>query len=202
MTAPGAGGERGAGGTGSAEELERLRGLAAWADELARPDLVLGRWHPSWTDDRGVMHLGWYELTEAGLRFTSDAGRLGFIRPFPWMEWLETPRGRELAGSPDAVASATTEEVANLLTAIIRSERFSDGSIAGAHEKGLLLACARRAAVLAEALDRWLARREDDEDRASAATALEEYERDGGTAAAAFFEHLATETRVERRPDD
>ena len=51
--------------------------------------------------------------------------------------------------------------------------------------------------VVAEALDAWLERREADEDRASAAAALEEYRRDGGTAAATFFEHLAAEARAE-----
>lgn len=51
--------------------------------------------------------------------------------------------------------------------------------------------------VIAEALDAWLERREADEDRASAAAALEEYRRDGGTAAATFFEHLAAEARAE-----
>ena len=51
--------------------------------------------------------------------------------------------------------------------------------------------------VVAEALAGWLEHREDDEDRASAADALAEYEREGGTAAADFFEHLAAETRAE-----
>jgi hypothetical protein len=51
--------------------------------------------------------------------------------------------------------------------------------------------------VVAEALAGWLEVREDDEDRASAADALAEYEREGGTAAADFFEHLAAETRAE-----
>ena len=51
--------------------------------------------------------------------------------------------------------------------------------------------------VVAEALAGWLEVREDDEDRASAADALAEYERDGGTAAADFFEHLAAEARAE-----
>ena len=51
--------------------------------------------------------------------------------------------------------------------------------------------------VVAEALVGWLELREDDEDRASAADALAEYERDGGTAAADFFDHLAAETRAE-----
>jgi hypothetical protein len=51
--------------------------------------------------------------------------------------------------------------------------------------------------VVAEALAGWLELREDDEDRASAADALAEYEREGGTAAADFFEHLAAEARAE-----
>ncbi len=51
--------------------------------------------------------------------------------------------------------------------------------------------------VIAEAIAVWLDRREETEDRASAAEALAEYERDGGTSAAAFFEHLAAEARAE-----
>ena len=55
--------------------------------------------------------------------------------------------------------------------------------------------------VVAEAVAGWLERREADEDRASAAEALEEYRRDGGTSAAAFFEHLAAEARTEYGSD-
>jgi len=56
--------------------------------------------------------------------------------------------------------------------------------------------------VVAEAIAGWLERQEEAEDRASAADALGEYERDGGTAAAAFFEHLAAEARAEYGPGD
>lgn len=55
--------------------------------------------------------------------------------------------------------------------------------------------------VLADAIASWLERQEEAEDRASAAEALAEYRRDGGTAAAAFFEHLAAEARAEYGPD-
>ena len=51
--------------------------------------------------------------------------------------------------------------------------------------------------IVAAALQAWLDGVEDDEDRASAAEALAEYERDGGTAAADFFASLAAETRAE-----
>lgn len=55
--------------------------------------------------------------------------------------------------------------------------------------------------VASEAIATWLERREDDEDRASAAAALEAYRRDGGTAAAEFFERLAAEARAEYGSD-
>jgi plasmid stability protein len=50
--------------------------------------------------------------------------------------------------------------------------------------------------VFAEALASWLERAEDEEDLASAEAALVEYRRDGGVAAAEFFERLAAETRA------
>jgi len=56
--------------------------------------------------------------------------------------------------------------------------------------------------VLGEALTAWLERLEDEEDRVSASDALAEYARDGGTAAADFFERLAAETRAEYGPGE
>jgi hypothetical protein len=50
--------------------------------------------------------------------------------------------------------------------------------------------------VLAEAIENWLERAEEAEDRASADEALAEYRRDGGEAAEAFFGTLAAETRA------
>ncbi len=55
--------------------------------------------------------------------------------------------------------------------------------------------------IVSEAVAAWLDRREEDEDRTSAAEALEEYRRDGGTSAAAFFEHLAAEARAGYGPE-
>ena len=55
--------------------------------------------------------------------------------------------------------------------------------------------------VVAEALGLWLDQAEESEDRASAGEALAEYERDGGIAAADFFDSLAAETRAEYGSD-
>lgn len=51
--------------------------------------------------------------------------------------------------------------------------------------------------VVEEALEAWLAQAEEAEDQASAGQALEEYRRDGGAAADAWFERLAAETKAE-----
>ncbi len=55
--------------------------------------------------------------------------------------------------------------------------------------------------VVDEALAAWLDAEETREDLASAESALIEYRRDGGEAAASFFGSLAAETRATYEPD-
>jgi plasmid stability protein len=54
--------------------------------------------------------------------------------------------------------------------------------------------------IVDEALASWLEATETAEDTASAAAALEEYRRDGGESAEAFFGSLAAETRATYDP--
>lgn len=56
--------------------------------------------------------------------------------------------------------------------------------------------------VVDEALARWLDAIEEAEDRASAADALLEYERDGGESAEAFFGSLAADTKASYGTDE
>lgn len=51
-------------------------------------------------------------------------------------------------------------------------------------------------AIVEEALEAWLNAAEEAEDRASAEAALEEYRRDGGASAEAWFAHVAAETQA------
>jgi len=50
--------------------------------------------------------------------------------------------------------------------------------------------------VIEEALEGWLVRAEDDEDRESAEAAMDEYRRDGGESAERWFEQQAAETKA------
>jgi hypothetical protein len=54
-----------------------------------------------------------------------------------------------LRDHPEALASATPDQLAKLITVVVRQERFYEGSLAGAFEDGLVLAIVRRAGVLA-----------------------------------------------------
>lgn len=56
--------------------------------------------------------------------------------------------------------------------------------------------------VVDEALAAWLDAVEDAEDKASAASALEEYRRDGGESAEAFLGSLAAETKAAYGQDE
>ena len=122
-----------------------LRALADLAPVLEAPDADFGHWFTPPPKD-GVLSLGWYEFGPAGEAFRAAAG--GWIMAgFDWRAWLETEEGSGLR-KPESVAVATPEQLAMLLTAIVRSDRFVEGSIEGAFESGLLAAICRRAAIL------------------------------------------------------
>jgi hypothetical protein len=55
--------------------------------------------------------------------------------------------------------------------------------------------------IVDEALAAWLQSAEDHEDRVSAQAAIEEYRRDGGESAEAFFGSLAAEVKASYGPD-
>jgi hypothetical protein len=127
---------------------ERLRRLAAWRDRFADPSFSFGHWVPATTGDDGVIHVGWFEIGAEGQKFVSEMYELGWVYDFDWMTWLGTAEGQALSAAPETVAAADGEDLAKLLTAIVRSERFGDGQLEGALKSGLLLAIARRAGEL------------------------------------------------------
>lgn len=127
---------------------DRLRPLAGLVPILESPDADFGHWDLPPPRD-GRQSLGWFEFGPAGEAFRAAVGEGGWIvYGFDWGTWLQTPEGQALRDDRTAVAGATPDQLARLLTAIIRSDRFVEGSIAGAYESGLLLAIARRAAAM------------------------------------------------------
>jgi hypothetical protein len=127
---------------------ERLRPLAELVAILEAPDADFGHWDVTPMTD-GTEHLPWFVFGPNADAFREAVGRGGWINTgFDWMTWLQTDEGKALRDSPDALAKTTPDQLAMLLTATTRSDRFVEGSIAGAYESGLLAAIARRAAAL------------------------------------------------------
>ena len=140
---------------------ERLVPLADLVPILDAPDADFGHWEGGSTDTDGVLQMPWFAFGPTGDAFRAAVGRGGWvIAGFDWMTWLQTDEGQALRDRPVAVETATPDQLARLLTAIVRSDRFVEGSIAGAFESGLLTRIAKRAAALMTEMDpSWNVRR-------------------------------------------
>jgi hypothetical protein len=130
---------------------ERLQLLARHLEAFEAPDFSFGEWERPVTDAEGVISLGWYRFSPGAEAFLADVRGGGWIEVFGWQAWLATPEGHALANDRAALAAASADDLRRLLTAIVRSDRFTEGSVAGAYESGLLTAIVRRAKELSEA---------------------------------------------------
>ena len=138
-----------AGPTDAATDRSRLAALASFVPVLAAPGFSFGRWEQAPTDADGTIHMPYVELGPDAEAFRRAVGAGGWLLPgFDWNAWALTDAGRVLTTDPQAVATASPADIARLLTALIRGDRFYEGTIAHAFESGLMLAVARRCARL------------------------------------------------------
>ena len=130
------------------DDVDRLRALADLGPVLGTSDADFGHWEVPPPRD-GVGSLGWYVFGPSAEAWRAAVAAGGWIvAGFDWPAWLTTDEGRALRDDPAAIEAATTEQLARLITAIVRSDRFTEGSIAGAFESGLLARISRRAETL------------------------------------------------------
>jgi hypothetical protein len=83
---------------------------------------------------------------QAFVRVAHDTGWV--LADLDWKSWKNSAEARELVDAPEALARATPEQLAKLLTALVRQERFVEGSLAQAFDLGILVAILRRADAL------------------------------------------------------
>lgn len=76
------------------------------------------------------------------IRLVEAAYAEGWIRPFDWPTWKETDEAKALLDDP---STATEEQLSKLLTALVRADRFSEGTLRWAIATGLAARMARRA---------------------------------------------------------
>ena len=127
-----------------------LEALAAFSPIFADPDIRFGTWtSPDPVDDESI-RLSYVALTEVAERFLLTCAEHEWIHPdIDWAAWSGTPEARRLRDDPHALASATRDDLAHLLTALVKGDRFDEGQLLDAFESGLLRRIAERAAKLA-----------------------------------------------------
>ena len=115
--------------------------------------MPFGQWAGGERLPDGSIQMPWYELSPEPAQFVDDVRGAGWVTPFDWPAWLSSPDGERLVRDPQAVADASPDDLGRLLTALVRQERFGDGTLAAANDSGLLAAIARRAEILAATLE-------------------------------------------------
>ena len=132
----------------SASIRKRLHGLASFVTAFEAPGFEFGRWKQP-ADEPGVMVLPHFTLGQSGAKFVKACYDLGWIlADFDWPEWKETPEALRLRDDPAGIENASLDELARLLTALVRQDRFVEGGLSEAFETGLLTRIVRRCAIL------------------------------------------------------
>ena len=132
----------------------RLRKLADYAPIFDAPDFLFGETVMPSSDPSSVESFPFYRQSEAADSFVQECYAGGWVlTDFNWSEWKSTPEAMDLFLLPETIHKATSDQLAKVLTVVIRQERFCEGSLGNAFKRGVLSAVVGRAAFLADALE-------------------------------------------------
>ncbi|MBM4409543.1 MAG: hypothetical protein FJ038_13330 [Chloroflexi bacterium] len=130
----------------------RLRALASFLPAFEAEGFEFGRWAGGEEIRPRSFTMPYYSFSPVAEEFLRR-GVAGWVTPrFDWPAWAATDEFQRLSRDPGALAAATPDDLARLLTVLVRSERFGDGQLAAAIESGLLARILRRADALAREL--------------------------------------------------
>jgi hypothetical protein len=129
-----------------------LQELAKFTDEFRQPDArarfsTLVR--PPPTSD-GYVSMPYESYGPLGTAFLTALKKGDWLlaSPFSAVEWMGSAEGKTFTRDPTAIADATPEQLARVLTALVRQERFSEGTLSAALDSGILVAIVSRAQTL------------------------------------------------------
>ncbi len=130
--------------------LGRLEGLAAFVPRFEAANCSFGEWSGDGEVIDGVVTMPYYSYSALADAFVTCANDLNWVREdCDWPTWSRTPEAAQLRDDPAALAQATPDQLACLLTTVIRKDRYCEGELAAAFDTGLLTGICRRAAQLA-----------------------------------------------------
>jgi hypothetical protein len=127
--------------------------LALLADRtlarLSRPDADGGAWVPSVKQASGYRQSGYYDPGPDLVAWVEACYELELVlSDFDWPEWSGTAEAASLRDDPEALANTTPIQLAQLITVLVREDRFCEGALGANFASGLLLRLTQRAAAL------------------------------------------------------
>ena len=112
----------------SRDLAKRLRGLAFFLPQFEQPEFKFGDWSRPSTHEPGVMVMPYYVLSDTATAFVSMVYELGWsVAELDWPTWQASAEAAELLNGPDQLDKATPEQLAKLLTVLVRQDRFVEG---------------------------------------------------------------------------
>ena len=127
---------------------EQIRALADFWPVFANPKFVY-EVQDEVKEKKGVITMPSSSLSPEAKAFNKMIYQEGWILDgFDWPEWTKTDEFKDLFSKPESLAKASDHQLAKLLTALARKERFCEGTMASACADGLLARITHRAGVL------------------------------------------------------
>jgi hypothetical protein len=128
---------------------QRLKALASYLPILEQPEFRFATWAEFHSKEPVIYMDGNVIYSDTADAFVKMAYKENWVRRgFDWPEWKQTEEAAKLRDDRTVLERASAEQLAKLLTALIRQERFCEGELAVAFESGLLIAICRRAEKL------------------------------------------------------
>lgn len=105
--------------------LENIQAVLKFLPLFERPDFSSG----VWVTQEG--RLPYFDYASEVLDFIKALAGNGFVQPFDWMRWQE---GAQLVDCPALLQKVNQQTLRKLLTAHVRTDRFSEGHLAAMFE--------------------------------------------------------------------
>lgn len=125
--------------------VAHLDALARLLPAMERGTFEAGQWAGGDPLPDGSITFPWFEWGEGIKAFVAACGPL-MLRGFDWGAWQRTEAAQRLFELPE---TASAHELRQMITAMVRQERFVEGLLAGYYRDGLMMRVCERAQVLA-----------------------------------------------------
>ncbi|ARU18304.1 hypothetical protein A9D14_18285 (plasmid) [Croceicoccus marinus] len=124
--------------------------MARFADIFRRNDFQFGEESEAAFSEDGVSMMSASDLTPHAMAFVQICYDDDWIRSdIDWPEWMDGDEAETLLGNPASIANSSINQLEHILTALVRCDRFNDGTLESAFRRGILAAVVVRCAELA-----------------------------------------------------